>query len=143
MQTLEKKPGVLIVDDNHGDIFLMKSYLNKLRGNVSVTDFADGEQALEYIQNLSEFPAQEKEEVRPELIILDLNVLKVNGLEMLEFIKTSDRLKNIPVIIFSSSSRKEDINNAYLKQADCYKIKPTDITEYEDRIQEILELMPQ
>jgi chemotaxis family two-component system response regulator Rcp1 len=119
---------ILLVEDNEGDIILTKEALKegKLKNEVSVA--RDGEAALEMLANTS---------VLPDLILLDINLPKLNGLEVLAAIKKDNRLKMIPVIMLSTSSAEKDILTSYNSHANCFITKPVDFTSFIDVIRTI------
>lgn len=89
----------------------------------------DGEKAIEYLQ----LPDTEL----PDLILLDLNLPRVNGHEVLEFVKTSERLKRIPVVILTTSSSEKDVNETYDHYANGYIVKPVDVSQFFDVVTQI------
>lgn len=126
MCSLNGKPvEILLVEDNPGDVRLMQEALRegKLSNNLSVV--GDGEQAIAFLKREREFAAAP----RPDLIILDLNLPKKDGRQVLEEIKADDSLKRIPVLIMSSSKAEQDIIRSYDLHANCYIVKPGDLDE--------------
>ncbi|MEO8403048.1 MAG: response regulator [Chitinophagaceae bacterium] len=119
---------ILLVEDNEGDIILTKEALKegKLKNEIVVA--RDGEAALELLANTA---------VLPDLILLDINLPKLNGLEVLAAIKKDDRLKMIPVIMLSTSSAEKDIITSYNSHANCFITKPVDLTSFIDVIRSI------
>lgn len=123
---------VLIIDDSEADIYLMK--------NIIFTDFCgkldsvkDGIEALAYLYNKDSFAASSL----PNLIIMDLNLPGLNGKELLGKIKANKNFNSIPVVMFSTSSNENDINECYRMGASCYLIKPFNLDEYENIINSI------
>lgn len=107
---------VYMADDDADDRFLFEEALMEVRKNVNITMLNNGEQLMKCLaENNSHYP---------NLIFLDLNMPLKNGIECLEEIKKNDNLKNIPVIIFSTSNQKETINQVYIKGATYYMCKP-------------------
>lgn len=100
-----------------------------------VTSLTDGEQGIQYLEKLQVKDTTEY----PELILLDINLPKISGKEILYFIKSSPRLKTIPVAIFSSSAYEKDIKDAKELAADLYFQKPADLTHYFQVIENILQ----
>jgi CheY-like chemotaxis protein len=86
----------------------------------------DGKDAVDFLTKMGSF----KEAETPDLLLLDVNLPKKNGHEVLKFIKEDERLKHIPVIMFTTSSSQKDINLSYQNHANCYITKPVDVTEF-------------
>jgi chemotaxis family two-component system response regulator Rcp1 len=126
MCSLNGKPvEILLVEDNPGDVRLMQEAFRegKLSNHLSVV--GDGEQAIAFLKREDHFAAAP----RPDLIILDLNLPKKDGRQVLEEIKADDSLKRIPVVIMSSSKAEQDIIRSYDLHANCYIVKPGDLEE--------------
>ncbi len=111
---------ILLVEDNPGDIRLLKEALKegKIIKNLNIVN--DGEEALNYLHKQGRFLNSSS----PDLILLDLNLPKKDGRELLKEIKQDDLLKKIPVIILTSSTVEKDIIEAYNDHATCYIVKP-------------------
>lgn len=114
---------ILLVEDNEGDVFLTKEAFENGKVYTEFSVVKDGKAAMDFLKKEGEF-SKVKE---PDLLLLDLNLPKKNGFEVLEFIKQDTKLKHIPVIILSTSSAERDINKCYENHANCYIIKPVDI----------------
>ena len=117
---------VLLVEDNEGDILLTKEALEegKLVNKVSIA--RDGKEAVDFLEKKQ--PFQEAE--MPDLILLDVNLPRKNGHEVLHFIKNADAYKHIPVIMLTTSSSYRDINVSYTNHANCYITKPVEVEEF-------------
>ena len=117
---------ILLVEDNPGDARLAKEALvdSKIRNNLFVA--RDGEEALEFLFQKGSF----SNSPRPDLILLDLNLPKKNGKEVLAEIKDDNNLKRIPVVILTTSSSEEDILRTYDLHANCYITKPIDLEQF-------------
>lgn len=127
---------ILLVEDNPGDILLAKEALKEgvdLPYTLHAT--TDGEEALKYLFQ----PEQYEDAVLPSLIFLDLNIPKRDGKEVLARIKADHKLKQIPVIIFSTSESERDILSTYELKADSYVVKPVDFGEFVKIISHIVE----
>lgn len=124
---------ILLVEDNEGDVVLTLEALNeaKLKNKISVV--RDGEQALEFLYKKNKYDGQES----PQLILLDINLPKMDGKEVLMKIKTDPELKRIPVVILTTSSSENDILEAYNNHANCYITKPVDLDKFIDVIHTI------
>lgn len=127
------KRDVLIVEDNEGDILLLQETLETLDCKWNHIILTDGEKAINYLSE----QCGGRGGNCPDLIILDLNLPRKNGFEVLEYIKNHHSLKKIPTIIFSTSSSLKDISACYQGQANCYITKPVDIESYQKTIQSI------
>jgi chemotaxis family two-component system response regulator Rcp1 len=117
---------LFLVEDNPGDIRLAKEMFKEANLKLNLTVAEDGVQAMEYLKKVCSDPRMPK----PELIILDLNLPKKDGREVLAEIKSSEELKRIPVIVLTSSTSAEDVSKAYGEHANCYIAKPVDLDEF-------------
>jgi CheY-like chemotaxis protein len=119
---------ILLVEDNEGDIILTKEALKdgRIRNNISVAK--DGQQALEML---------DASVTLPDLILLDINLPRVNGFEVLAAIKKNDRLKSIPVIMLTTSGAQNDIMTSYSNYANCFITKPVDFNQFMDVVRSI------
>jgi two-component system, chemotaxis family, response regulator Rcp1 len=124
---------VLLVEDNEGDIVLTLEAFEEAKFNVGVSIVRDGEQAVNFLLKRNQY----LDEKTPDMIILDINLPRKNGLEVLEFIKTSESLMHIPVIMLTTSSSEKDIMIAYKNHANCFIIKPLGIEDFVNAIHEI------
>jgi len=117
---------ILIVEDNSGDARLIKEVLNdnKIFGSLHLAK--DGVEAMEFLRNEGQF----KNAFKPDLIILDLNLPRKDGREVLAEIKTDEALKHIPVVIMTISQAEEDILKSYNLHANCYITKPIDLNQF-------------
>ncbi len=113
---------ILLVEDNAGDILLITEAFKEEHIAKSIAAVKDGFQAMDFLHKKGKF----SEAFNPDLVLLDINLPKLNGLEVLERIKTDDCLKDLPVIILSTSSSEEDIAKSYEHFADGFITKPTD-----------------
>jgi len=122
---LPTDPRVLLIEDNPGDVFLVRDVLT--RGLPCELEVApDGARAVD---RLFESDGSAKVPV-PDLIILDLNLPKISGHEVLQKLKTSLALRSVPIVVFSSSEAPEDIRSAYDGYANCYVRKPMRLDEF-------------
>ncbi len=117
---------ILLVEDNPGDVRLTREALKegKMINNLNVV--MDGEQALEYLHRRGEYAHT----IRPDLILLDLNLPKISGREVLADIKQDPRLKRIPVVILTTSNAEQDILHSYNLYANSYITKPVDLDQF-------------
>lgn len=119
---MQKKINILLVEDNEGDVVLMLEAFkgHSARLNISVID--NGEAALLSLKSAAA--------VLPDLIILDINLPKVDGREVLHFVKNDNELKKIPVVMLTSSSLQKDIEYSYNNCANCYIVKPGNLNDF-------------
>jgi chemotaxis family two-component system response regulator Rcp1 len=125
---------ILIVDDSPSDVYLMKEALRTASIPVQVMVALDGVFALDYMRQVSAGEA-----VRPDLILLDLNLPRKNGREVLGELKASPTHRHIPVLMMSSSKADEDIRECYRMNANCYITKPSSLDDYFDIVRSIEE----
>lgn len=128
MQTDEIK--ILLVEDNEGDVILTLEALKEGRIKNSVNVVRDGEQAIFYLDKKEGYA----DAITPDLILLDINLPRIDGLEVLSYIKQSESLKTIPVVMLTTSSSRNDIQSAYASYANCYITKPVDFNKFMDVI---------
>jgi CheY-like chemotaxis protein len=123
---LGKMVEILLIEDNPGDIRLVKEVFKyaKLNNNLQVA--LDGEEAMRMLRQEGEY----FKAPRPDLILLDLNLPKKNGREVLREIKEDESLKCIPVVILTTSNAEEDLIETYKRDANCYITKPVDLDEF-------------
>ena len=127
---------LLLVEDNPDDVEIAIRALHKSRQINDIRVVRDGEEALRLLLREGD---QDIEPFRPDLILLDLNLPKVSGFDVLERIKTSDGLSSIPVIVLTVSEREEDIARAYQLGANTYITKPVDFVKFTHAIDTLWE----
>lgn len=117
---------ILLVEDNPADVRLTKEALkeSKVHNNLAVA--TDGIEALAYLRRQGKYA----DSFMPDLILLDLNLPKKDGREVLAEIKADDSLKSIPVVVLTSSQAERDIVKAYNLHANCYITKPVDLEQF-------------
>ena len=117
---------ILLVEDNAGDVRLIKEALeeNKFLNNLHMA--RDGVEAMKFLHKEGEYANA----VRPDLILLDLNLPKKDGREVLAEVKVDEDLKRIPVVIMTISKAEEDILKTYNLHANCYITKPIDLDQF-------------
>ncbi len=126
MENTGKVIEILLVEDNPGDVRLTQEAFKegKLRNNMSVV--GDGEEAMAFLHREREY----KNAPRPDIILLDLNMPKKDGREVLAEIKENPNLKRIPVVILTTSNAEQDILKSYDLHANCYINKPVDLNQF-------------
>lgn len=117
---------ILLVEDNEGDVVLAREAFSdsRIRNTISVAH--DGQEALDMIfreKEYANFPS-------PDLILLDINLPRVNGKEVLGKLKEHGQYKNIPVVILTTSDDENDIIESYRNHVNCYLVKPVDISKF-------------
>jgi two-component system response regulator len=117
---------ILVVEDNAGDARLIQEVLNDNKIFSSLYMVSDGVEAMDFLHNRGKF----KKTPRPDLIILDLNLPRKDGREVLAEIKTDEVLKHIPIVIMTISQAEEDILKSYNLHANCYITKPIDLNQF-------------
>lgn len=117
---------ILLVEDNPGDAELAREALENSKFINELHVAEDGVQAMDFLYRRGEF----REAPRPDLILLDLNLPKMDGRQVLAKIKSDDGLKTIPVVVLTSSKADEDILKSYKLHANCYITKPLDIEQF-------------
>lgn len=124
---------ILLVEDNEGDIVLTKEALHDAKIHNKVSVARDGEEAIAFLNNAVSDP----EELMPDLILLDINLPRIDGKEVLQYIKTTEALKKIPVVILTTSSSELDVADSYNAHANCFITKPVDIDKFFDVVRMI------
>jgi CheY-like chemotaxis protein len=114
---------ILLVEDNAGDVRLTREALREADVSIEMTAVPDGEQALAFLRSEGAHAGAQ----RPDLILLDLNLPKKNGLEVLEEIKRDPELRRTPVIMLTTSSSSRDVAACYDRGVNCYVVKPLDL----------------
>ena len=117
---------ILLIEDNPADVRLISEALGKGKTINHLWVAKDGVEALDLLRGLPPHP----QPPRIDLIVLDLNLPRKNGREVLAKLKRHPRLKHIPVIVFTSSEAEEDIREAYSAHANCYVIKPVGLEQF-------------
>ncbi len=117
---------ILLVEDNPGDVRLTQEAFKegKIKNNLYITK--DGVEAIEFLRHEGEY----SDSPRPDLILLDLNMPRKSGKEVLEEVKADDDLKRIPVVILTTSEAEQDILRSYDLHANCFITKPVDMNQF-------------
>lgn len=127
MTNIQGRPvEILLVEDNPGDVILTEEAFSdaKISNNLHVVN--DGEQAIAYLNKEDGY----EDAIRPDLILLDLNLPKIDGREVLDYVKHSDKLRTIPVVVLTSSEAERDIVKTYNLYANSYIVKPISLDEF-------------
>jgi two-component system, chemotaxis family, response regulator Rcp1 len=126
MSDIHELVQILLVEDNPGDVRLTREALKEAKFRNKVQVVGDGVEALEYLRQQGQYAGA----VRPHLIMLDLNLPRMDGREVLAAIKKDGDLRRIPVVVLSSSEAETDIARAYELHANAYVTKPVDIDHF-------------
>lgn len=130
----EHKPiDVLLVEDDPGDVLMTREAFehNKVRNRLSVV--ADGVSALEFLRKEGEYA----DAPTPDLILLDLNLPRMDGREVLEALKSDAAMRSIPVVVLTTSEAEEDVVRSYSLHANAYVTKPVDFDRFIDVVRQI------
>jgi CheY-like chemotaxis protein len=117
---------ILLVEDNPGDVLLTREALRDGKIHTHLSVAADGEEALARLRCQGAYA----DAVRPDLILLDLNLPRLSGREVLAVIKADEQLRRIPVVVLTSSEAEQDILASYDLNANCYISKPVDLEQF-------------
>ncbi len=117
---------ILLVEDSRGDIGLIEEVFEeaKIRNNLHIAE--DGEEAILFLNKEGQF----LDAPRPDIILLDLNLPKKDGREVLQEVKEDDNLKNIPIVVLTTSKAEEDVLKSYNLHANAYITKPVDFDQF-------------
>lgn len=126
---------ILLVEDDHKDIELILSALaeNRLANEVQVV--RDGEEALDYLYRRAQFRLRHPG--NPAVVLLDLKLPKIHGLDVLKQIKSDERLKTIPVVILTSSTEAPDLEQSYDLGVNAYVVKPVEFAQFVTALKQI------
>jgi len=116
---------VLLIEDSNSDARLIKEFLNETEINNVLHTVRDGMEALDYLRRTCNHDIH-----CPDIVILDLNLPGMGGIDVLKEIKSDDNLKKIPVLILSTSTAQEDIQECYDNYANCYLVKPANFDNF-------------
>ena len=117
---------ILLVEDDPGDVLMTREALEESKVVNDLSVAGDGEEALRFLRREGEFAAAP----RPDLVLLDLNLPRVDGREVLERIKADETLRRIPVVVLTTSQAEEDVLRSYDLHANAYVTKPVDFEQF-------------
>jgi chemotaxis family two-component system response regulator Rcp1 len=124
---------VLLVEDSPGDIRLTREAFRAANTDIKLSVVTDGLEAMAFLRREGTYTGA----LRPDLILLDLNMPRMSGSEVLTRLKADDNLKTIPIVILTTSSSEGDIVKSYQLSANCYLCKPVDLDKFESLVQSI------
>ena len=119
---------ILVADDDQNDVFFLRRAFQKSGVNHAVIAVSDGQQAIDYLQGEADYGDRARFPV-PVLLLLDLKMPKVDGFDVLAWMRTRPELEGLPVVVLSSSSREDDVQRARTLGAADYRVKPADFDE--------------
>lgn len=138
MNTMDKRHSpmdVLLIEDSPGDVRLTQEAFREANPSIRLHVASDGVEAMAFLQREgAHAPAP-----RPDIILLDLNLPRMDGREVLARIKEDDKLKTIPVVILTTSDAEADITKSYQLKANCYLTKPVQLDQFESLVKSINE----
>jgi CheY-like chemotaxis protein len=126
-------PSILLVEDDPGDVLLIREALAEQKVGNSLSVVSDGVMAMEYMRGEGEYAGME----RPELVILDLNLPRKSGSEVLAELKGDPELAMIPVVVLTTSEAQEDVMRSYQQHANAYITKPLDFERFKQIVHQI------
>jgi two-component system, chemotaxis family, response regulator Rcp1 len=128
--TIGRVARILLVEDNEADVRLTREALREQGELIRLSTVSDGEQALAYLRREDGFA----DVPRPDLVLLDLNLPRKNGLEVLRELRSDPDLACVPVIMLTTSSARQDVLEAYSAGANCFVVKPLELDEFMELI---------
>jgi two-component system response regulator len=127
---------ILLVEDNQDDAMLATMALQESRIINNITHLKDGAEALDYLFHTGAY-AHLKQDSHPKVILLDIKMPKVNGIEVLRKVKADPKTREIPVVIFTSSNEDPDVAECYNLGVNSYVVKPLDFEQFKKAINDI------
>jgi CheY-like chemotaxis protein len=135
---MKRAPEILLVDDNPADIDLMREVLAKSKRHFHVNVVSDGTEAISFLRRLGKYA----EAPAMDLVVLDLNLPRKDGREVLSDVKADPDLAKIPIVIFTTSQANSDITRTYELGANCYLRKPGNLTDFMAVVQSMADFWP-
>ena len=130
---MEEQIRILLVEDDQDHTVLIEEALTLTGPSLDIRVVSDGQSALDYLFNQGQYSDKDKAPT-PNLILLDIKLPKVNGLEVLKRIKADEDLKHIPTVMLTTSTKSEEINASYTYGADGYISKPFNFNEFRNKL---------
>ena len=124
---------ILLIEDNEGDILLTKEAFEDAKILNTLSIARDGQEAIFFLDKKGSF----SDVASPDLILLDVNLPKKNGHEVLQYIKSNEKIRHIPVIMLTTSSSERDITLSYKNHANCFITKPVEVDDFMAAISKI------
>jgi len=135
METMNKLGRILLVEDDPKDVELTLTALEEYNLANEVIVARDGEEALEYLYSRGKFKTRSSD--NPAVVLLDLKLPKVDGLEVLKQIKSEEKLRMMPVVVLTSSKEEKDMVASYKLGVNAYVVKPVDFHEFVNAVKEL------
>ena len=132
--TMQRALEILLVEDNQGDVEMIKLAFRDDTPACHVWVANDGVEALDFLHKRGKFA----DAPTPQLILLDLNMPRMDGKRFLEVVKAEAELKAIPVVMLTSSQSPSDIRACYERYASCYVVKPFNVDEFADTVRQVV-----
>lgn len=132
-ERIERPIEILLVEDNPADVRLTREALTTARGQSTLHVVQDGEEALAYLRQTGRY----RDATQPDLVLLDLNLPRKDGREVLAETKADPELRHIPVVILTTSRAETDILRSYQLHANCYVTKPIDLDDFTEVVKAV------
>ncbi len=129
----DKRLNVLLIEDSPGDVRLTQEAFQDANLSVQLHAASDGNEAMAFLKHEGAYA----DSPRPDLVLLDLNLPRMDGREVLAHIKQDENLKTIPTVILTTSDAEADVTRSYELQANCYFTKPVQLDEFENLVKSI------
>jgi CheY-like chemotaxis protein len=126
---------ILLVEDSAGDVRLTREVFNDVNPSIRLHVVPDGSESIAFLKRRGRHALAP----RPAIIILDLNMPKMDGREVMALVKADENLKQIPIVVLTTSTAEGDIVQSYELQANCYLVKPVELDRFEDLVKSINE----
>ncbi|GAB3977998.1 response regulator [Plantactinospora veratri] len=140
MDAAESNPvRILVVDDDPGDVLMIEEALATSEVPKSIDVVGDGQEAMEFLYQ----EGRHRDAPRPDMILLDLNMPRMDGRQVLNKVKSDDNLRTIPIVVLTTSNADTDILGSYNLRANAYVTKPIDLDDFNDVIRRIDEFFGQ
>ena len=133
MTNQTKTHRLLLIEDDQAHADLIQMTLEDHGDDLDINHVNNGAKAIDYLRNQGEYT----EATRPDLVLLDLNLPKISGHEVLEQIKSDESLQSIPVVVLTTSANEQDISKAYRHNANSYLTKPADFQKFQSMIHDL------
>ncbi|MFX0592736.1 response regulator [Melissospora conviva] len=124
---------ILVVDDDPGDVLMIEEALDGSDIDKVIDVVSDGEEAMEFLRR----EGRHTTAARPDMILLDLNMPRMDGRQVLSAVKTDEDLRTIPIVVLTTSNADTDILGSYTLQANAYVTKPIDLDDFNDVVRRI------